>query len=255
MWLQEAGYNTYYTGKLFNAQKVTNYNKPHAAGFTGSDFLLDPFTYEYMNATFQRNHDPPVSYEGQYSTDVLASKAYAFLDDAVKARKPFMLTIAPVAPHSNVHIIDNNIHGNYSGTSAIQSPPVPAKRHKHLFQNAKVPRNAAFNPDEPSTDAAWISHLPQQNETNIEYNDEWYRNRLRALQSVDEMVEEIGLRLKNHRILDETYLICELERKVRFEAPRLTRTQSPVIMAITSANTACSRENSAPTKKTSTSPS
>jgi N-acetylglucosamine-6-sulfatase len=207
LWLQAAGYNTYYTGKLFNAQKVTNYNKPHAAGFTGSDFLLDPFTYEYMNATFQRNRDPPVSYEGQYSTDVLASKAYDFLDDAVKAGKPFMLTVAPVAPHSNVHIIDNNIHGNYSGTSAIQSPPVPAERHKHLFQNAQVPRNAAFNPDEPSTGAAWISHLAQQNATNIEYNDEWYRNRLRALQSVDEMVGEIGSRLQSHGILDDTYLI------------------------------------------------
>jgi N-acetylglucosamine-6-sulfatase len=207
LWLQAAGYNTYYTGKLFNAQKVTNYNKPHAAGFTGSDFLLDPFTYEYMNATFQRNRDPPVSYEGQYSTDVLASKAYDLLDDAVKAGKPFMLTVAPVAPHSNVHIIDKNIHGNYSGTSAIQSPPVPAERHKHLFQNAQVPRNAAFNPDKPSTGAAWISHLAQQNATNIEYNDEWYRNRLRALQSVDEMVGELGVRLKDHGILDDTYLI------------------------------------------------
>jgi N-acetylglucosamine-6-sulfatase len=222
LWLQEAGYNTYYTGKLFNAQKVTNYNKPHAAGFTGSDFLLDPFTYEYMNATFQRNHDPPVSYEGQYSTDVLASKAYAFLDDAVKARKPFMLTVAPVAPHSNVHIIDNNIHGNYSGTSAIQSPPVPAHRHKHLFQDAKVPRNAAFNPDEPSTaGAAWISRLPQQNATNVAYNDEWYRNRLRALQSVDEMVHEIGLRLESHGILEQTYLIFSTDNGYHISQHRL----------------------------------
>jgi N-acetylglucosamine-6-sulfatase len=222
LWLQEAGYNTYYTGKLFNAQKVTNYNKPHAAGFTGSDFLLDPFTYEYMNATFQRNHDPPVSYEGQYSTDVLASKAYAFLDDAVKAKKPFMLTVAPVAPHSNVHIIDNNIHGNYSGTSAIQSPPVPAHRHKHLFQDAKVPRNAAFNPDEPNTaGAAWISRLPQQNATNVEYNDEWYRNRLRALQSVDEMVHEIGLRLESHGILEQTYLIFSTDNGYHISQHRL----------------------------------
>lgn len=186
---------------------MTNYDKPHAAGFTGSDFLLDPFTYEYMNATFQRNRDPPVSYEGQYSTDVLASKAYAFLDDAVKELKPFMLTIAPVAPHSNVHILDKNIHGNYSGASAIQSPPVPAERHKHLFQDARVPRNAAFNPDVPSGGAAWISYLPQQNATNLAYNDEWYRNRLRSLQSVDEIVAETVSKLESHGILEETYVI------------------------------------------------
>ena len=159
-----------------------------------------------MNSTFQRNRDPPISYDGQYSTDVLAFKAYGFLDDAIKAGDPFMLTVAPVAPHSNVHILDKNIHGNYSGASAVQSPPVPATRHKHLFQDAQVPRNAAFNPDNPNG-AAWISQLARQNETNVEYNDEWYRNRLRALQSVDEMVAEIGVRLQDYGILDETYVI------------------------------------------------
>lgn len=146
LWLQKAGYNTYYTGKLFNAQRVTNYDKPHAAGFTGSDFLLDPFTYEYLNATFQRNRDAPVSHEGEYSTDLVASKAYGFLDDAVSAEKPFMLTVAPVAPHSNVHQIDKTLHPNLPPNSG-QSPPVPADRHKHLFKDVKVPRNAAFNPE------------------------------------------------------------------------------------------------------------
>lgn len=36
IWLQDAGYNTYYTGKLFNAHSVDNYHKPHAAGWTAS---------------------------------------------------------------------------------------------------------------------------------------------------------------------------------------------------------------------------
>ena len=40
IWMQEAGYNTYYTGKLWNSHSVTNYNKPLAKGFNGSDFLL-----------------------------------------------------------------------------------------------------------------------------------------------------------------------------------------------------------------------
>jgi hypothetical protein len=88
-----------------------------------------------------------VSYEGQYSTDIVSSKAHGFLDDAVAAKKPFMLTVAPIAPHSNVHAIDKNVHGNYTGASAIQAPPVPANRHKHLFKDVKVPRNEAFNPD------------------------------------------------------------------------------------------------------------
>ena len=150
MWLQEAGYSTYYTGKLFNAQTVLNYYSPHAAGWTGSDFLLDPYTYEYLNATFQRNHDEPVSYEGQYSTDVLAEKAYGFLEEALKdTQKSFFLGIAPTAPHSNVHI-NELVDGNFSEKSVIQSPPVSAKRHEHMFQDVVVPRTPHFNPDEVS---------------------------------------------------------------------------------------------------------
>ncbi|KAK0816979.1 hypothetical protein LTR75_003333 [Friedmanniomyces endolithicus] len=114
IWLQDASYNTYYVGKLFNAQTVDNYHSPYAAGWTGSDFLLDPYTYEYLNATFQRNYDLPVSHEGRYSTDVVTEKAYGFLEDGLRsvAQKPFFLVIAPTAPHSNVHINDNLIDGN-----------------------------------------------------------------------------------------------------------------------------------------------
>ncbi|KAG0645633.1 Arylsulfatase [Hyphodiscus hymeniophilus] len=75
LWLQDAGYSTYYTGKLFNSHTVENWNSPHPSGWTSSDFLLDPYTYSYLNATFQRNEHPPVSHEGEYSTDVLAGKA------------------------------------------------------------------------------------------------------------------------------------------------------------------------------------
>lgn len=46
LWLQHAGYNTYYTGKLFNAHSVANWDDPRPAGWTGSDFLLDPNTYQ-----------------------------------------------------------------------------------------------------------------------------------------------------------------------------------------------------------------
>lgn len=36
VWLQNAGYNTYYTGKLFNVHTVTNYDSPYPPGFTGT---------------------------------------------------------------------------------------------------------------------------------------------------------------------------------------------------------------------------
>lgn len=39
VWMQAAGYNTYYVGKLMNSFSPKNYNKPYVKGFNGSDFL------------------------------------------------------------------------------------------------------------------------------------------------------------------------------------------------------------------------
>ncbi|KIW21655.1 hypothetical protein PV08_02235 [Exophiala spinifera] len=206
VWLQEAGYNTYYTGKLFNSHTVSNYDSPFPAGFTGSDFLLDPHTYEYLNATTQRDRDPPVSHEGEYSTDVIANKAYGFLDDAAASDKPFFLAIAPIAPHSNLIMIDSSAGEHITEHSFITSPPIPADRHKHLFNDTVIPRTPNFNPDKESG-VSWISHLPKQNEENVRFNDEFYRNRLRALQAVDEIVDGVITRLSTHGILDNTYIV------------------------------------------------
>ncbi|KAI1312779.1 alkaline-phosphatase-like protein [Xylaria venustula] len=201
VWLQQAGYNTYYTGKLFNAHTVLNYDSPYPGGFTGSDFLVDPFTYNYLNSTFQRNREPPRSYEGYYSTDVLAEKAYGFLDDAVRdlGDHPFFLTVAPIAPHSNV------VFSEESGTARF-GEPIPAKRHQHLFKDVKVPRTENFNPDKPSG-ANWVLDLPQQNQSNVDYNDHFYRQRLRALQAVDELVDGLIARLEEYGILDNTFVV------------------------------------------------
>ncbi|KAI1422147.1 alkaline-phosphatase-like protein [Xylaria sp. FL1777] len=201
VWLQQAGYNTYYTGKLFNAHTILNYHSPYPGGFTGSDFLLDPYTYDYLNSTFQRNDEEPRSYEGQYSTDVMAEKAYGFLDDAVRdlENNPFFLTVAPVGPHSNVVY-------SRKDNSVRFGEPISAKRHQDLFKEAKVPRTANFNPDQPSG-ANWVLHLPQQNQSNVDYNDHFYRQRLRALQAVDELVDGLVARLEAHGILDDTYIV------------------------------------------------
>lgn len=99
-----------------------------------------------MNSTFQRNGETPRSYEGEYVTDVMADKTYGLLEEAVQAdnKQPFFLAIAPSAPHSNIHMSGSILDDDPVFTF---SPPVPAKRHEHLFKDVKVPRSANFNPD------------------------------------------------------------------------------------------------------------
>ncbi|EAQ83082.1 hypothetical protein CHGG_10900 [Chaetomium globosum CBS 148.51] len=221
LWLQTAGYNTYYTGKLFNAHTIDNYATPYPAGWNGSDFLLDPYTYMYLNATFQRNRHAPVSYPGQHSVDVLAGKALGFLDDAADAARaedggrPFFLGIAPVAPHSNVQIAGDAWAGPVPPGGPDEgdveklvsfTPPIPAKRHARLFGNVTVPRTPHFNPAGGASGASWVRGLARQSEENVAWNDHYYRQRLRTLQSVDELVEAVVRRLGDLGVLEETYV-------------------------------------------------
>lgn len=139
--MQNAGYNTYYTGKLMNSHSVESYNDPFVKGFNGSDFLLDPYTYSYYNSTYQRNHEPPKSYEGQYTTDVITEKGLGFLNDALDSDRPFFLTVAPIAPHANIDAAQL-----LSGGATIMTEPIPDPSYRHLFEDVKLPRTPNFNP-------------------------------------------------------------------------------------------------------------
>jgi N-acetylglucosamine-6-sulfatase len=72
---------------------------------------------------------------------VTREKAFGFLDEAIAAKGPFFLGIAPVAPHSNVHADTSDLK------HIKMTAPITAERHKHLFQDVKVPRTEHFNPD------------------------------------------------------------------------------------------------------------
>lgn len=120
-------------------------------------------------------------------------------------------------------------HGQFViGTdgSVTTSPPVPAARHANLFKEVKskyytllshwilwwlistlVPRTPNFNPDKQVKTASYWKDLEKLNATLVEEFDEVYRNRLRALQSVDEIVGTIFEELEKSGELDNTYVI------------------------------------------------
>ncbi|KAH8728591.1 arylsulfatase precursor [Phaeosphaeriaceae sp. PMI808] len=185
VWLQEAGYNTYYTGKMMNGHSTATYNNPRIKGWNGSDLLIDPGTYLFYNSTMARNHEPSVTYPG-------TAAAVGFLDDAIAAsHRPFFLGVAPIVPHSETITSPRPIRF---------LPPVPAKRHE-------VPRTSGFNPIIPGS-ASYSKTLRQFNVSEIEYNGGWYRKRLQSLQAVDELIDSIMERLeKDPEVLENTCLI------------------------------------------------
>ncbi|KAL9089385.1 MAG: hypothetical protein Q9165_005705 [Trypethelium subeluteriae] len=183
-----------------------------------NDFLLDLYTYQYYNSTFQRNHDAPIHHEDSYSTDILAEKAYGFLDDAVSSEKPFFLTVAPVAPHSNMKFGSSDLP--IEDQLVEFDTRLPAQRHAHLFPDVEIPCTENFNPDMPSG-VSWVKNLPRQNESNVVYNDHFYRQRLRALQAVDELVDGIVSRLEQYGILDNTYVFYSTDNGYHIGQHRL----------------------------------
>lgn len=198
IWMQEAGYASYYVGKLWNAHTPDNYNKPYVKGFNGSEFLLDPFTYRYWFPKLTRNGNPPVDYSGNYSTDLLTEKALGFLDDALETPdQPWMLTVAPNAPHSNGSSTAEGVHW-------FGDPEYP-DRYADLFKNYKIPRDESFN---TAIDGAvsWVKDLKALGPKQVDYIDEFQRRRLRALQPVDEMVDKLISRLEKAGALDNTYI-------------------------------------------------
>ncbi|KAH6868869.1 arylsulfatase precursor [Thelonectria olida] len=197
VWLQAAGYNTYYTGKLMNGQTPTTYNKPFAAGWTRSDFLLDPNTYIYNNASMVLDRGTPKLHTGKYSTDLIANRSVEFLGEAITARKPFFLGITPIAPHSETLL---------TSSGPVFKAPVPADRHRHLFPHAKVPRTPNFNPGVPGS-VNYFATLPKLSHDQVKYNDAYYRRRLQALQAVDDLVSSVISKLEAHPdVLANTYL-------------------------------------------------
>lgn len=112
-------------------------------------------------------------------------------------------SIAHIAPHSD-YAVGLDIGGELPIGIKI-APPVAADRHKDLFPDATVPRGLNFNPDKPSG-VDWIAKMPLLTAENITYNDHLYRQRLRALQAIDEIVEDVFKKLDEYGITDNTYV-------------------------------------------------
>ncbi|KAM0786789.1 hypothetical protein ACM66B_002223 [Microbotryomycetes sp. NB124-2] len=200
--LKKAGYSTRYVGKLMNDHTIYNFDKIPPADFDETDFLLDPNTYNYLNASFSHNNEPVQFHPGEYSTDLVRDKAVKLIENASKDadRKPFFVGIAPIAPHSHIDAASHKI-GDF-----IFEAPISAPRHEHLFQDINLNTSReSFNPDRPSG-ASWVKQLARLNQTNIDYITHFYQQRLRALQAVDELVEAVVHKLDSLGQLDNTFI-------------------------------------------------
>jgi len=201
VWLSAAGYRTAILGKYINRFPAKEDNAHVPAGW--SDFFLtffpeDYFEYKVNDAgRFVVYDDSPEDYQ----TDVLARKALAFIASAASNREqPFFLYLAPFAPHR---------------------PATPHPRHAHALADVKAPRLPSFDEADVSDKPSWVRAQPRLTPTAIAELDERFRDRLRTLLAVDEMVERLVQDLAARGLLDDTFIFFTSDNGFHFGAHRL----------------------------------
>ncbi|KAK6220639.1 hypothetical protein LQW54_002084 [Pestalotiopsis sp. IQ-011] len=195
---------------FFRGQMVHNTNVPHvnAPGGNYDKFVLSgqdtdylPFWLKdagyrveckyigkFLNGYSQKNYN--ITPKGWDHVDALLLDRIGKLtaqDD------PFFLMLAPSSPH-----IQNDKYQT-----------IPLSRHAGDFENVTAPRNPNWNPADEyqSQKSSWIRNLPLMNSSVQDYADLEYRMRIRGLQGVDEIMEDVIALLEQKGVMNNTYFI------------------------------------------------
>lgn len=185
-WLQGAGYYTAMVGKYLNGygRSPRGGAKHVPPGWSDWHALLQEKYFDYaIGANGKAEH---YGHEHRdYSTDVLRDLALRAVRTAASRNQPLFLYLAPKGPHL---------------------PADPAPRHAALFSDVEMPRGASFDEDDVSDKPEPVRERGRVSPFAAYYMEMIYRNRLRTMQSVDEMVEAVVDALRANGTLDRTYV-------------------------------------------------
>lgn len=202
VWLSRAGYQSAHVGKYLNGYGAQN-PREVPPGWGEWHGLVDPTTYRMWGYTI--NHNGVTRTYGQqdvedpalYQTDVLSTIATNYIDRTAPSAQPFMLSFAPLAPHSEVGWA--SVNGNRN--------PRPAPRHRGAFNDAALPRPPSFDEADVSDKPAAVRQLPRLDAQAIAGITKDYRSRLESLLAVDDAVAAIVGRLVAHGELANTLIV------------------------------------------------
>lgn len=221
-WLRGAGYRTGLIGKYLN-----NYPMGAEPGFVppGWDTWAvhasdsrEAFYYDY-----ELNQNGEIitygSAEEDYSTDVIAALSEAFIRESAEAGAPFFLLATPYAPHD---------------------PAEYAPRHADRFNDRDPARAPSWNEEDVSDKPEWVRNLPVIDGETAARVDEGYRNRLRSMLAVDDLVATLLSALEDTAQRANTVFIFTSdngfhfgEHRVKFGkvTPYDESTRVPLVMA------------------------
>ncbi|HKI54561.1 MAG TPA: sulfatase [Anaerolineales bacterium] len=177
--MHKEGYNTGLVGKYLNSWKGEK--RPEY------DFWVSYFKGEtrYYRPTLNVNGEW-FRFEDQYITYILGNYAVEFIREASNKKKPFVLIFTPNAPHE---------------------PVTPANEDLHLLDDLPPYRPPSFNEDDISDKPEWLASQPLLSKEEIQANDEFRKNQLLTLISLDRTIKRIMDELKVNEELDNTFVL------------------------------------------------
>lgn len=203
-WFNDAGYSTAYVGKYLNGY-ARSAGLPNTHVPVGWDRWFGLFAGENYNYSYTVNEDGVITSRGSdpedYQTDVLAGEAQRFLNSDLAA-SPFLMQVSVKSPHA---------------------PAVPAIRHKNLFSSVKYPQTPAFNEKDVRDKPGSMNKLKKLTSAQIQAIDVDFRNKIRSLQAVDEMVADIVATLEAQGKLANTYILLTTDNGFHMGEHRLLR--------------------------------
>jgi arylsulfatase A-like enzyme len=187
-WLHAAGYKTALVGKYLNGYGETDH--PPTWVPPGWDFWFGLFHDAGDSYDYDANDNGTIVHYGHqrsdFATDVLTGKALQFLNSEMAA-SPFFLLVSTKAPHA---------------------PAIPAPEYEHDFAGVTYPRgasNPSFNEDDVRDKPFYVSKEKKLDSRDVALIDESYRQRLRSMESVEDMVDALisalGSRLSNTYVI------------------------------------------------------
>lgn len=191
--LDAQGYQTILIGKYLNWYNGS-YIPPGWDNWHGQMGRNNNNHYN-VNGT-KRYFDP----EKYHDTDLFKNWADQYLDRGAGKKRPFFMYLSVNAPHG---------------------PAIPAERHEGKFTRVQLPRPPSFNEADVSDKPRRIRALSRLTRKEQHETTKFYRDRLRSMLSVDDMIGKLLTRLRETGELDDTYIVFTSDHGYHFGQHRL----------------------------------
>jgi N-acetylglucosamine-6-sulfatase len=210
VWLQQAGYSTAHVGKFLNGygrfspdtEVPPGWTEWYGAlddpdAYTGGTYTMYGYTLNENGSVVHYGSTPDVVDPATYQTDVYSAKAQDFIRRRAPGKKPFFLSVAPLASH-----------GEATGACACEgNNPRAAPRDEGALAGEGLPTPPSYNEADVSDKPQAIRDLTPINLTQEAGIVSRYRARLESLGAVDDMLGELVATVKATGELKNTVFI------------------------------------------------